>query len=851
MALGPDGQDGLKQYLAAMWPLDPLAAFLLPRLSVAVGQNERSAFAFLGSGDPRSLRGWLGRNRQEPGTAALPTLGVDYLYDFFAATEFGAVLPRRTRQVLAQARVALEQLSDGDGTETRLIKVIAAISLVQDQTRLRPTFGAIAASLSSTPGAVIERSLRRLAQRKVIVHRQHSGEYALNPGSGVDLDLLLDKAFREADGPSAFRQGVADLWKFEHLVAHRITFEHGTTRSFAQSLVLPDGLEDEHRSELPTLETARTRPDGRIRYSLPIDEQQLEFLHQVAPSVSDELDILVVPEEPLAGLPRLATELSALRLLQGSSDMALDAAARHELSVRIEEAASALERTLAPLLDAGTATWYAGKTTAKPQSHRAVQSFLSDCAANAFSACPVLHNELVNRRELSSAAVVATKLVVERLLAGAREPNLGLSGNGPEVSITRAVLVGTTILRPTSDSSSWELSEPTQEEWKRVWGVIDQLVTDDGGENVRLDEVWRALATRPYGIRVGVLPLLTWAFLAANRDTVCLFERGTYIPVWSVELYDRMSRWPDQFALRKIATDDEGKTIISSLLEGLPASRPSNKGDEVPLNHFLRTLFEWYRALPEFAKTTTRLSEPARSLRSALNRAKDPVNLILKGIPEALAPVTPGTPDSTADKTPALAASLRMVCAELEDAYPQLLDGFTVRHASLLGVDPAVAEVRKEYQRLRVALGSYTLRPSAASFLVRAADVPLPDDEWSVSVASAVMGTPPTRWSDNEVSDFPNKLRPLATEILEAVATRIRLGDSSELLSDASRLAIYRRGAPVVDIVNHRPLTPAGERLLESLKSTVTTELSQVSVSDRRAVITRLAEVILNDHKAD
>ncbi len=844
-ALGLDGQDGLERYLAGMWPLDPMTAFLLPRLAVAIAQNERSAFAFLSSGDPRALRGWIQRNLSDGQIDPLPTLEADYLFDFFSAIEFGAVLPRRPRQVLAQARIALEQLSDGSGTETRLVKAIATISLVRDQARLRPTFGAIAACLPSMSRKDAVDGLKKLARQNVVVYHRHSEEYALNPGSGIDVDLLVDQALREGNSLVALRSEVERLFPLEPVIAHRVTFVRGTTRSFSQSFVLPDQLDDDSQMQATSLGETRGRPDGRIRYVLAVDEDQLAFVRRLAPKVSSGLDLLVVPDEPLAGLPTVALEVAALRRLQDSPETALDGVARHELTERVDEASAALERALSPVINPGSASWYAGGPGARPGSQREVQALLSAAAETAFGSCPVLRNELINRRDLSSAAVVAAKLVVDRLIGGDWQAGLGFSGNGPEVSITRALLEDTGILRETDDDARWTIGVPESEAWASIWSLVDQRIRSESSTGVAISEIWDTLAQPPYGIRFGVLPLFTWAFLAANRDSLCLFERGTYLPVWSVELYDRMSRWPEQFSVRHLATDAGGSSIVSGLLNALPSApvATSAPGDEVQLNRFLRALFEWYRGLPEFSKKTKELSIPAQALRGTLNRAKDPVDLVLSRIPEALG--FEGPSRASTEDSASLVAAFRTACAEIAGVYPQLLWQLVAEQAVLLGVGASTAEVRHEYRRLREGLGDYALGTASASFLLRAADDGLPGEEWCVSVASAVVGTPPSLWSDADRLTFTGKLPPLVQEITDGVATRVRLGEADGVLSDASRLAIFRQGQAVVDVVNHRPLSAPGERALAGLKAVLDAQLSHSPPWERQAIVTRLVELFI------
>jgi len=841
LALGREGDEALRSHVGRLWPLHPLAAFLLPRLAIAVGQNERSMYAFISSGDPRSLRGWLARQLLPRAGAPLPCIEVDRLFDYFAASEFGSGLPRRTRQVLAQARVALEQLDDAGGLQTRIIKAVAAISLARDHCAVRVTHPVLAAAFADVDESALDRALRTVVARRVLLRREHTGEYVLDPGTGIDVDDLVDRAIRDLAGSTSLRNEVEQVLGLEPVIAHRLTFERGTTRSFAREFVVADNLgSDESQSHAAGWQDTRTRPDGRIRYVLAVDEKQLAFAERVAARNCSPVDILVLPCEPLVGLPHVAIELAALRRIQSGSD-GLDPVARHELYARVEEAKAAVLAVLAPLLEPGAAGWWTGEAPVLPQTHREIQALLSDSAAATFPWCPTLRNELINRRELSSSAVVAAKLVVRRLISHDFRAGLGFEGNGPEVSIVHALLERTGMLSQDPASGEFRIGPPQDPDWLRVWNAAERALTEGLEREVPLSELWDLLSGAPYGIRSGVLPLLTWALLAAHRETVCLFERGTYLHTWSEELYDRMVRWPSAFTLRRLPSDGTGATIVSELFAVVPGgSTEANAVGEAPLNRFLSTLFAWYRGLPEYSKRTRSVSEPTQRLRATLNRAKDPVALVLREIPAAMGFSQVGGPELRS-----LASAFSSSVAELDDAYPQLLQHTVRRQADLLGIADMVPQAREEYGRLRDALQGYSLRPKTASFLLRGADNSLADVSWCESVASTVTGSPPGSWSDADVAAFDSNIGPLLLEIQEGFDTRVRLGGgSNESLSTASRIALFRRGSPVVDVIARRSLSSDGVRILEAVRTMLTDELVSLPEADHAALAASILELL-------
>lgn len=140
------------------------------------------------------------------------------------------------------------------------------------------------------------------------------------------------------------------------------------------------------------------------------------------------------------------------------------------------------------------------------------------------------------------------------------------------------------------------------------------------------------LARPPFGVRAGLAPLLIWGALIERRGEICLYERGTYVPTWSAEFYDRFLRAPEEFTVRCI-----GQSTLDEMLADLSDAIPAGGcGRTTRINDFLQRLFAWYRALPDYTRRTARISQEAKEFRHLLSSATDPLELLLRQLPEAL-----------------------------------------------------------------------------------------------------------------------------------------------------------------------------------------------------------------------
>jgi hypothetical protein len=81
-----------------------------------------------------------------------------------------------------------------------------------------------------------------------------------------------------------------------------------------------------------------------------------------------------------------------------------------------------------------------------------------------------------------------------------------------------------------------------------VW----QAITDGLGERqARLPEIYARLAQAPYGVKLGVLPVLITAYLLAHRREVALYREEGFCETLTLEELELLCRRPELFALER------------------------------------------------------------------------------------------------------------------------------------------------------------------------------------------------------------------------------------------------------------------------------------------------------------
>ena len=154
---------------------------------------------------------------------------------------------------------------------------------------------------------------------------------------------------------------------------------------------------------------------------------------------------------PLVVCKRLFSEIAKLYWIQQNTpELQNDRVARRELSARITEAETDIERQLKAIFcgdsENGCVWFHSGKRL-DINSQQERNEHLSRICKQIYSKTPILQNELINRRKISGTITAARRQLIQAMLEKGDKENLGIKKFPPEMSIYRSLLLNTGIHR--------------------------------------------------------------------------------------------------------------------------------------------------------------------------------------------------------------------------------------------------------------------------------------------------------------------------------------------------------------------------------------------------------------------
>jgi len=801
----------LTQSAAGIYPLHPTVIPILVKLFTRFGQNERSLFSFLLSNEPFGLQTFA----QRP--ASVDTFyRIHDLYDY-AASNFGHRLSVQSyRNHWNHIDSLVRSFRSSSDAEIAVLKTVGLLNLINSP-ELVPSEESLVLALSdgtkSSTDSIRAALLRLHKQTSVLYSRGRMGGYCLWSHTSVNLDAAYDEASRVIGHSRRVASRIKDRLDTRPVVARRHYINTGNLRHF--EVAYCDLVELEFSIKAPLNEA-----DGRIVIPLCETVEEMQAAEKFARSVQGSPELLIGLTEPLNDLEKLVHEVERWSWVQTNTpELKDDRYAGEEVTRQLASATQTLEKRvqhyagLRQVSGSGAASmkWFHNGRERRIESGKAFLSLLSDLCDGLYPDAPEVHNELVNRRSLSSAAASARMKLVEGMFDSSDKPLLGMdpAKKPPEMSMYLSVLSASKLHVPTTDGA-WTLQEPSagDDPCHLRSGISHLMKILESSPDSRLSvaQIFEALRRPPYGIRDGILPIILVVVILQHQHEIALYEKGTFLSHVAREEILRLSKAPETFELQFCKVQGIRRTLFDKLIGILGVSaNVKSKGEVLDI---VRPLCVFIAELPEYTRLTRKLSVDARAVRDTILKAREPGTLLFKELPLAL----DLEPFASEHASKLSSERIQEFVTKLKVALDELKMGYHLLKARIREKLATAFEVGKpsaSFQALRDSLSErceglvINIRDiDLKAFCIRLIDSHLPESDWLESVGSFVANTPPLRWKDEDEIIFDEKLKPLVQKLLRVESVNFSAG-KRESGGTAVRVAITARDGSERDKVVH------------------------------------------------
>ena len=767
-------------------PLHPTVALIASSLFRKFAQNERSLFALLNSSEPHGLQDFL--SNQTYDGRILPTFTLSNLYDYIHTALGSSLYTSRDGSKWAEIESAIERLPDPSPMTVKLIKTIGLLSIVgEGSVNLKASKALLRYVLDDgtetfqnqvdEPVESFKSALTMLEQRSIAIYRRYNDAYALWEGSDIDIEGRLREAAAHLDPNLRLPTALSTLMQRQSLIARRHLFVTGTLRHFAVQYTDLEGFDTDLMRSDDT--------DGLVLYTLPASELEVEQLVKKATEVSvrDREDVLIAIPQSIGFLRDVVVELWCLGWVEENTpQLAGDATARRELRSRRTEVEREVSVQLTSLFggnisspqesinpvpndksNTGEALWYHKGQRTQITSRRALNAYLSEICDSVYHATPILRNELINRRQISSQAAAARKKLIAGMLDFQQLEKLDIKGYPPEMSIYLSLLFDTGIHRHVSEV--WGFHPPHTDDKNRfspTWSEIEKFLGECEERRQSVDKLYKQLEQPPFGLRRGPMPILLCAVLLHYETEIALYEDGSFVADISMPVFERLIRSPEKFEIKRFRMDGIRAEVFEQFT-GMISKPVSVMGSPPNLLVIVRPIISFIHKLPRYTMLTQELSDAAIALRKAINDAREPDALLFEQLPQALGFDAFGPLTETDSKTvDAFFNTLRGTLSELNRAYDDLLAFIERMLVSAFSLQSNGNRPHTELIKRARPLLNWTIDTKLKVFLIRVCDEGLDFKGWLEAIGTYIANKPPASWNDSDKAHFEMNLSELA-----------------------------------------------------------------------------------------
>ena len=600
--------------------------------------------------------------------------------------------------------------------------------------------------------------IRTLIERKLLLHRRHNDEVSVWHGTDLDLRTRLDEQKRSlSEGFDLLsflaKESKAPVWKpaeynDDFCIRRYFSGEYQSARRF-DSFV---------RWDLIT-ESLPNDCDGKIVFLIAESADDLVEAEDIARDrLSHERLLVAIPRSALR-LNDAAIEVACLTRMQYDAQLlSEDPLAAAEVRQMLDDSRDHLQRLVDQLISPasrGPRWFYKGKEL-KVNGARQLRYELSKILRDVYGKSPKINNEMIVRKKPSAVVVNARKKLLMAILERAGQEELGITGNFPDRSMFRSVLLNTGLYRK-DRHGRWSFAPPQaleDEGLHEIWGKIREFLTNPSDRPKDVRVLFDELARPPYGLRAGLLPIIMAAGMKAFPSAISMTHHGAYVQDILPSQVEGLCRTPADYRFMVLDVDDQKLDYLRDVYLEFSVARNYRVHETDLIRMCFDAIQSWKSQLPSAALTTRRVSPVAIRLRTALTKQVDPIPLLFKSIPDALE-------KPFADRS-AIIVSLREAMQELTGVASFYAEHTAACVRRAVGVAHDNENVRSLATRWAQCFSTAFIESLTdgicKGLLLRMQMEYMNDDLLLDSLASLLVGKPLTRWDDSTMPAFEREL---------------------------------------------------------------------------------------------
>ena len=614
----------MQKLVYVSYPLHPCTTYILPRLSEKVAQNERTLFTFL-SGKGQFTLSSIIKGKDAVSKEKIFLLSPDVLFDYFAQVMQNEPYTSEIKKLYLLSQSILQKVENIE-LEAKIIKTLTLIYVLKQFERLQPSFDEVINIYSDCGYSFdeINKSLLTLTKKLGVIYERTSSNHflQLKESSGIDLvQLILDTAEKRKNVVTPI-EILNSINTEKYLYPVKYNTKYSVTRFYEVKFV-------EDKNVAPS-----TISDGTF---FAVLDSNVSIEKIKAKSLEYKNVLFAVPQKTET-IHLLLRKYEAICFLQSKSYD--DKVLFSEYEIIKEDLFEGIKLFIYSYTqpERGECSYFANGGELKLYRKSDLSNALSEQIESVFNKTPCINNEMINKNYLTSQSFNSRIKLLDGILKS-KENNLGLKGNGQEVSFMRSCLAVPKILLSDAEFKQFDFDSCDKNFSNVLKGIECEIERATKREN-SFEQIIENLTSAKSGIglRRGVIPIYLAVVLQKYAKSLFIKKGAEEVPLTSEALCEIVES-PKSYTFSLLEWSDEKERYekrLATIFEDFIVEAEKQK---VSYEYLFNAIVRWYRSLPKYSKQTRKnVGEEEESFINIFKSAQSGIqDILFVKIPKAFA----------------------------------------------------------------------------------------------------------------------------------------------------------------------------------------------------------------------
>lgn len=592
-------KNNINKIIYSCYPLHPVSTFILPRLSEKIAQNERTLFTFLSSNGLFTLTSFLNSYNDDMFDLITP----DIIFDYFEPLLKKEIYSESIYKIYILTSSILNKIDEVSLLERKIIKTISLMYILENFEKLKPTKDeVINIFLVSYSRKEIELAIDNLIEKDYVVYLKRSNKYLqLKQSSSINIKQQIQDKVVLQTSKNLVKDTLNKINFDKYMYPSRYNDDKEMTRFFSFEFInsneVTDDIDWNIKSELISA-------DGII-YAIVFNDNDdvKEIEKKVIKSSKNAQQCIFILLKKFNDISSVVKEFNAVSILKDSAIS--DRVLFEEYDIIYEDLKEILINYILEYThpERLTAKYIYLGSEQKISRKAALTELLSNICDKLFFKTPVINNESINKNEITSIANNSRHKIISALLHNELDENLGLTGNGQEVSIMRSILLRTNVLIKEDNVVKINMC-PKDDNMASLLKVIsDFILSAKTNGKISFDNLYEQLTSYKMhiGLRKGVIPIFLSAVIHEYKQYLIITNKNGQVNI-SADTLLQINAKPEDFYLQYIDWNKDKEMFIKVLSKAFSSFVMKEEVNNNSYDYLVSAIKRWYVNLPKYSR---------------------------------------------------------------------------------------------------------------------------------------------------------------------------------------------------------------------------------------------------------